>query len=186
MRVLAIGAATVLLFACTGGGVGTQPTPTRTPTAPPTTAAPATESPRGEITFETTLSAANEVPPVTGPEASGSGDATVIIRTARSGGQVSAATAEFRIELSGFPPGTIITGAHIHTGSAGENGGVLVNTGITGDEPLELTDGSGTIDVDGIVLDPTVAADILANPAAFYVNVHSTNNPGGVVRGQLE
>jgi hypothetical protein len=26
---------------------------------------------------------------------------------------------------------------------------------------------------------------ILANPAAFYFNVHTNTNPGGVARGQL-
>jgi hypothetical protein len=31
---------------------------------------------------------------------------------------------------------------------------------------------------------PTINA-IVANPAGFYFNVHTTLNPGGAVRGQL-
>jgi len=181
MRPAAIAAA-LLLAACTPGGVA-QPTTT---TAPPTATAEPTQAPTGEVTLRATLSAANEVPPVSGPEASGSGTATVIIRTARNvSGQLSAATAEFRIELSGFPAGTVITGAHIHEGAAGANGPVRVNTGITADAPLELAGGSGVIAKVGIVVDVEVAQQILANPGNWYVNVHSTNNPGGVVRGQL-
>jgi len=29
------------------------------------------------------------------------------------------------------------------------------------------------------------ANSILANPAGFYVNIHTAANPGGVARGQL-
>ena len=35
------------------------------------------------------------------------------------------------------------------------------------------------------VTDPKIAADILANPAGFYVNLHTADFPGGAVRGQL-
>ena len=30
------------------------------------------------------------------------------------------------------------------------------------------------------------AAALLANPSAFYFNIHSPMNPGGFARGQLE
>ncbi|MGH2451089.1 MAG: CHRD domain-containing protein [Candidatus Limnocylindria bacterium] len=182
MRSSAIALTALVLAGCGAGGLA-QPTPT--PPAPATTAAPATTPPTTEVTLRATLSAANEVPPVTGEEASGSGMATVIIRTARnSAGELSAATAEFDIELSGFPPGTVITGAHIHDGLAGANGPVVVNTGISADAPLELTDGSGTV-AKSAVVDFEAVQRILDNPEEWYVNVHSTNNPGGVVRGQL-
>jgi hypothetical protein len=34
-------------------------------------------------------------------------------------------------------------------------------------------------------VDPAVAQNIINNPSAFYFNIHSTLNPGGVARGQL-
>jgi hypothetical protein len=37
----------------------------------------------------------------------------------------------------------------------------------------------------GTTTDPTVAAAILANPANYYVNVHTTQCPTGTIRGQL-
>jgi hypothetical protein len=34
-------------------------------------------------------------------------------------------------------------------------------------------------------MDAATINSIVANPAGFYFNVHTTLNPGGVVRGQL-
>jgi hypothetical protein len=61
--------------------------------------------------------------------------------------------------------------AHIHKGAAGADGPVVVNF---------ADKMSGSTDVA-----PDVAAAILANPADYYVNVHSKANPKGAVRGQL-
>lgn len=63
--------------------------------------------------------------------------------------------------------------AHIHSGKAGTNGGVVVNFG------KDLT---GT-------LSDQKAEDlsaILANPGDYYINVHSKTNPAGAARGQLK
>jgi hypothetical protein len=34
-------------------------------------------------------------------------------------------------------------------------------------------------------LPPALTSEIASNPAAFYINIHSTEYPGGAVRGQL-
>ncbi len=34
-------------------------------------------------------------------------------------------------------------------------------------------------------VDPALIGEIIANPAGYYVNVHTTPFPGGAVRGQL-
>ena len=79
-------------------------------------------------TFTADLRPANENPPITGAEASGSGTVTVtIVTTKDSAGNVTAATATFVVNLSGFPAGTPINAAHIHPGAAGVNGGVVVD-----------------------------------------------------------
>jgi len=164
---LLIAALAVLVSGC---GSSTPAAPT-TPTNP---------------TFTATLLPANEVPAIVGAEATGSGTATVTIVTTKDGaGNVTAATATFVVNLSGFPAGTPINIAHIHNGAAGVNAGVVINSGLTAGQTT-LTNGSGTFTAANLTITPVdIANQILANPAGFYFNVHSTLNPGGVARGQL-
>jgi hypothetical protein len=136
-------------------------------------------------TFTAVLSPANEVPAITDAESSGSGNVTVTFDTTFSGGNITAATATFVAQLSGFPPNTPINIAHIHPGAVGVNGGVLVSTGLTAGE-LVLQNGSGTFTKGPVTVLPEVAQQIMNNPAGFYFNVHSTAHPGGVARGQLQ
>lgn len=66
--------------------------------------------------------------------------------------------------------------SHIHVGATGTNGGIVVN--------LDVDGFSGSSE--GCVTD--AAADleaIIANPAGFYVNVHTADFPPGAIRGQL-
>jgi len=67
--------------------------------------------------------------------------------------------------------------AHIHVGAAGANGNVVV--------PLTAPDASGKASgcVSNVAADLIVA--IAANPAGYYVNVHTSDFPAGAVRGQL-
>ena len=129
---------------------------------------------------------ANEVPAIAGAEAAGSGTATVtIVTTKDAAGNVTAASATFVVNLSGFPANTPINAAHIHNAVAGTNSGVVVSSGITAGQNV-LTAGGGSFTTPNIVVSPVdVANQILANPSAFYFNVHSTLNPNGVARGQL-
>lgn len=116
--------------------------------------------------FVANLSGANEVPPA---DPDGNGTAYVTI---------SGTTVIYSItaNLIAAP-----TAQHIHSGVAGVNGPIVVNLPGTwvgaGDGPWTL---SGTTTTDA-----ATAASILANPAAFYVNVHNAPFPGGAIRGQL-
>lgn len=65
------------------------------------------------------------------------------------------------------------TGAHIHSGAAGVAGDVVVGLDVN-----MLSNGTVTIS-------EAVANQINANPSGFYVNVHTSEFPGGAVRGQL-
>ena len=141
----------------------------------------------GPITFTAQLSPANEVPPIQGPESSGQGFAIITFNVPRdnSGAVSGAGTATFEIQTISFPAGAEAVAAHIHPGAAGVNGGVLVNTGLTPNDPIALgTTGNVTRTLTADISQVN-ATDIVANPGAFYFNVHTRANGAGVMRGQL-
>ncbi len=73
---------------------------------------------------------------------------------------------------------------HIHKAAAGTNGSVVINSGLAAGE-ITLTAGAGKINKTQPTVEAALAADVIANPANYYMNWHSTLNPGGVIRGQL-
>ncbi|MDB5232863.1 MAG: hypothetical protein JWN76_3668 [Chitinophagaceae bacterium] len=83
-------------------------------------------------------------------------------------------TLTYNIVVSGLSSSDALTAAHIHRGDAGTNGGVYIPfTGISGST------------VKGSVVLTSAQADSLKNYPA-YVNVHSTQVPGGLARGQID
>jgi CHRD domain len=138
-------------------------------------------------TFSATLSPANENPPISNGENTGSGSATITFNVTKdAAGNVTSSTATFVVTLQNFPANTPINIAHIHVGAAGTNGGIVVNTTLSANgDAVILANGSGTFTKAGVAADATVTNAILNNPAGYYFNVHTTLNPGGVARGQL-
>jgi len=138
-------------------------------------------------TFTATLLPANEVTAVVGGEAAGSGNVTVTFdTTTNSAGQVTAATATFVVNLTGFPPGTNINLAHIHQGASGCVCPVVISTTLTASDQVQTTSaGSITFVRSSVPAGADVVQGIINNPSGYYFNVHSTNNPQGVARGVL-
>lgn len=66
--------------------------------------------------------------------------------------------------------------AHIHRGAAGANGPVVV--------PFTAPDANG-VARGTVTADAALIREIVANPAGFYVNVHTSDYPDGAIRGQL-
>jgi len=122
--------------------------------------------------FAVTLSAANEVPPTTSPA---TGTATFVLN--------GDATVQYRIEVHSM---TSITGAHIHSGGPTATGPVRVTLfagPTTGAIDGELAQGTfDASDVVGISFDTLL--DEMRDGMA-YVNVHTTANPNGEIRGQV-
>lgn len=69
-----------------------------------------------------------------------------------------------------------VTASHIHVGAEGESGDVVV--------PLDIDGFSGASAACGDASDADLAA-IVADPAGFYVNIHTDDYPAGAIRGQL-
>ena len=163
----------VIAIAILAVGCGEDPAaPSQTPAVP---------------TFTAALLPANENPPVTGPEAAGSGSVNFTIDITRDAAQtITAATFNFTVNLTGFPANTPINLAHIHVGGATANGGVVVNLGLAAGQ-VSLANGSGgfTRTIAQPAASLSIVNDILNNPGGHYFNVHSSNFPGGVARGQL-
>jgi CHRD domain len=135
---------------------------TACPVTPPTT------------TFEGTLAGTNEVPPLTltaTGTATATFDGTSLTLTGTYTGLTGAATL-----------------SHIHgPAAAGVKAGVLCNLTFT----EGATAGSGTISASGATTNPCSSLAWSAqnitdlNAGNFYVNIHTTANGGGEIRGQL-
>src|SRR5439155_6783367 len=118
-------------------------------------------------------------------EGSGAGKGTFTATTAEDAGRaITAANALFETAITGRPAGTAINIGHIHKAAAGTNGSVVINSGLAAGE-ITLTAGAGKINKTQPTVEAALAADVIANPANYYMNWHSTLNPGGVIRGQL-
>jgi hypothetical protein len=178
MRLLSgLTAAVLLLVACSTPAATPSPTASPTPSPSPT--------PQTRFVFTADLKPSNEVPPIANAEASCSGRGTFTLNTTKdAAGIITAANAVFETDVSGCPADTKINIGHIHKAAAGANGSVVVNSGLAAGE-LTLTSGAGKINKTTATVDAALATDIIANPATYYMNWHSTLNPGGILRGQL-
>jgi hypothetical protein len=139
---------------------------------------PAEQAATGLTPFVTRLLGANEVPaaaPAATNDPDGFGGAAVTFNLTTGSEDVCWDLSYGN--LTGTP-----TMAHIHGPAApGANGPVVIgfepfaNLGATG------ASGCRALTVPEIV----IATDIVANPQNYYVNVHTTDFPGGAIRGQL-
>jgi hypothetical protein len=137
--------------------------------------------------FTAILLPVNEVPSVQGVESSGTGAVQITMNLTRdASGAVTGGTADFYWQASGFPGDTLVQGSHIHPGVAGTNGPVIIGANLTAANTAAFQS-NGTIEFrqTGIPVSAANAQAVLANPSAFYFNIHSPRNPGGFARGQL-
>ena len=111
------------------------------------------------------MGGAEEVPNPGDPD--GMGTATVMLDS-------NSGMASFTLNVSNIT--LPAAAAHIHEGERGVAGGVVV--------PLTAPDANGAASGSGAV-DAALMQRMMNNPAGFYVNVHTTDFPGGAVRGQL-
>ena len=112
--------------------------------------------------FTATLNATSEVPPST---STGSGTATVSLDTTTH-------EITYDVTFQGFA--SAVAAAHIHGPAAvGKNAGVVVPLGNAPTSPIHGT----------AKLTPEQEQELTGG--MMYVNIHTKNNPGGAIRGQL-
>ena len=128
-----------------------------------------------ETDFFANLAGNNEVPPVT----------TTATGRANFTHNEDDDTIQFTVTVTGISNAVM---AHIHSGAVGLNGDIIVTlfNGPDTGANFSGTLASGTIrsaDVSGMSLDQLVAS---MRSGQTYVNVHTTQNLGGEIRGQIE
>jgi hypothetical protein len=118
------------------------------------------------VTYSIPMTGAEEVP---GPgDADGSAGGTITLDDGT--GAISWSLTYANIDAP--------TAMHIHAGAAGQANPPLVDLGVA------TSGGAGTL-ISSTTASTATVASILADPTAFYVNIHNTAFPGGAVRGQL-
>ena len=126
--------------------------------------------------FEALLSGADEVPAV---NTVATGSATISIQ----GAQIV-----YQVDVQGIEN---VLFSHIHIAPEGENGPVRLNLCGTDDTPGCSTTDTGTLVSDSNAVTtgtPAITFDSLVSAIRAgnaYVNVHTTANPGGEIRGQI-
>ena len=125
--------------------------------------------------FTAALSGANEVPPVT---TTATGSATL---------SVSGAAITYTVNVTDLQNDAVV--AHIHVAQTGANGPVRLNLCGTGaPEPACSTTPTGVLatGTNGTTLDITFDELLTAmRTGGAYVNVHTSANQGGEIRGQI-
>ena len=130
----------------------------------------------GGRTLTTVMTGAQEVPGPGDPNAAG----TAVITLNPGLGTVCYALAWTNASGDDTnPDNDAVWGGHIHTGAAGSAGPVFIS--------LFQGTSFGANDSTSGCVSATRAAilAVLTNPAGYYVNIHSDEYPGGIIRGQL-
>ena len=110
------------------------------------------------------MSGAQEVPGPGDPDGTG----TAVIRLNKGKGEIC-----YELTVSGIAPATA---AHIHIGTAGIAGPVVV---------VLAPPSSGSVSACATGVNAELIKAIAKTPGDYYVNVHNAEFPAGAIRGQL-
>ncbi len=137
------------------------------------------------VTANVLLTPGAEITPPVPPPVNASGTVAVTINITRSGtGAITAATMNFRGTFS-FPSSVSVVGFHIHESPVNANGPIRFDTGVNTGSAIFFATGTGFIDLNTVSVDLTILQRLLSNPSGFYVNLHTSVNPAGAIRGQI-
>ncbi|MBC6995409.1 CHRD domain-containing protein [Neolewinella lacunae] len=123
--------------------------------------------------FTAQLSGLNELPTPVTTTARGTVSATLEGNTLTVSGSFSDLSSDFDVNVAG--------GAHIHSGLAGQAGGIVFRL----NSELDSTLRSGTFVADSNVFELTPEQVTLLQDRGMYVNIHTLDYAAGELRGQL-
>jgi len=131
--------------------------------------------------FDLRLEPKQEVPRIQGLRAHADGNLTLDV-TRDASGAITSGEAVFYFNYD-FPGSVTISGLHVHQAPKKTNGSIVIDSGIA-----SFTDDDGDGNVTAIVtgVSPTLLQAILDKPRDYYVNLHTSVNPTGAMRDQLE
>jgi len=141
------------------------------------------------IPFRAVLRASNETTAVA--DAGAAGAVTVWLHVVRdSSGTVASGSLDFSVNYK-FTKAVTVTAMHIHKAPAGVAGGIVIPVPLT---RFDDATGVGSIPARQVQFAKTDASTtvwdavngILADSSQYYFNLHTTDSPGGAMRGQLE
>ena len=152
----------VLALVVTGGATAKKPALSATPV------------------FKLRLKPSQEVPPIQGLKAGAAGSVTFDLERSATGA-ITSGEVIFSFNYS-FPGAVTITGLHVHQAAKGVNGAIVISSGIGG---IADADGHGNVTAVVTGTAPATLQAILDNPRGYYVNLHTSVNPGGAMRQQM-
>ncbi len=196
VRTLVAVLAVVALTACGDDDAGSaDPTTTQPPETTSTEAEPA-DDPTTTVSSDPADDPAPDDPEDPG-EGDGLGDPLVFVADLSGETEVpgpgddgasgrveieSAVSGEWCIDMEATGLSAEVTDSHIHFGTAGSSGDVVIPIGA----PTALDGDTDVWDDVCVEVDDDLVAEILDAPQAFYANVHTADFAAGAIRGQLE
>ncbi|MBZ5619028.1 MAG: CHRD domain-containing protein [Acidobacteriia bacterium] len=142
------------------------------------------------IPFLTLMQPANEVPAITDTSL---GNVIIWVHVIRdSSGNITSGSVDFDVACK-FSGAVTVTGLHIHSAAAGVAGPIVIPTNVDATTNSIAVDATGRTSVLKQVQFPqttpalpvSIVQDLIANPQNYYANIHTTDHPGGAMRGQL-
>ncbi|MBE0610647.1 MAG: CHRD domain-containing protein [Dehalococcoidia bacterium] len=187
---------TVTVQAATTTPAATATTPAATATTPAATATTPAATATTPAATATTPAATATTPPATTPTTPLAGASAITLTgseevppvttaaTGRFEWKVAGSTVQYRLTASG----TNMTMAHLHLAAKGANGPIVVTLF------APVSPGISSIDVAGTIAEANLSGAFAGKMSEFleairtgnlYVNVHSTDHPAGLIRGQV-
>uniref|UniRef100_Q01ZX6 CHRD domain containing protein n=1 Tax=Solibacter usitatus (strain Ellin6076) TaxID=234267 RepID=Q01ZX6_SOLUE len=139
------------------------------------------------VVFRALLLPASEVPAINN---SARGVADVVTSVVRdSSGQIVSGNIDILLRTA-LAAANTATGLNLHNAGAGQNAAIALSTGLTVANSRPLQNGADSLHIAVPIKGDNSAAlaslrALLQDPAKFYLNMTSTDQPNGLMRGQL-